>query len=252
MQLCEGLRSLYALHSQCLGSVQVVWAVKHSHIGDAFFDLDAAAFLSTQLPQARSPAHSSEAQDLSAQHSALKGSAAQRARAGPPKPQKEPNPVQCHADDPRLYHTPHEATTHQSSHNSQQPNYTISTVNSSSAGRSAGESSAAQPSPTQQVSAAQAPSTCDPCANSSASLDSADGQVDSAAQNSAERLNSAQDPDLHHQHALPQRTRQMRRGKHRHTDRKSTMRSKDQPIMAEVKVRDQQVCDSCPILQPAA
>ena len=29
---------------------QVVWAVRHGHIGDAFFDLDAAAFLCSQLP----------------------------------------------------------------------------------------------------------------------------------------------------------------------------------------------------------
>ena len=33
-----------------LAEVQVVWAVKHAHAGDAFFDLDAAQFLLTQMP----------------------------------------------------------------------------------------------------------------------------------------------------------------------------------------------------------
>eukprot|EP00891_Asterochloris_glomerata_P002918 jgi/Astpho2/2918/fgenesh1_pg.00050_%23_160_t len=33
-----------------LRGVEVVWAVKHAHVGDAFFDLDAAQFLLTQMP----------------------------------------------------------------------------------------------------------------------------------------------------------------------------------------------------------
>ena len=37
------------------GHLQVIWAVKHSHIGDAFFDLDAAAFLCTQIPNSGHP-----------------------------------------------------------------------------------------------------------------------------------------------------------------------------------------------------
>ena len=41
---------LYALLEALIGcSVQVVWAVKHKTIGDAFFDYDAAAFLRTEL-----------------------------------------------------------------------------------------------------------------------------------------------------------------------------------------------------------
>ncbi len=42
--------------------MQVIWTVKHKHIGDAFFDLDAAAFLCTQLPTASSAAQISESQ----------------------------------------------------------------------------------------------------------------------------------------------------------------------------------------------
>ena len=38
---------------------QIIWAVKHSHIGDAFFDLDAAAFLCTQLPNTSTAARTS-------------------------------------------------------------------------------------------------------------------------------------------------------------------------------------------------
>lgn len=34
-----------------LRGVQVVWSLKHGHIGDAFFDLDAAAFLLTEMAQ---------------------------------------------------------------------------------------------------------------------------------------------------------------------------------------------------------
>ena len=34
------------------GELQVVWVMKQDHIGDAFFDLDAAAFLLTQLERA--------------------------------------------------------------------------------------------------------------------------------------------------------------------------------------------------------
>ena len=91
-----------ATNPHCFGCLQVVWAVRHSHIGDAFFDLDAAAFLCTQLPQARSPAHSSIAEDCSAQHSAVQhseidGSAAQRPHAVPTRPHKEPNSVQRQA-----------------------------------------------------------------------------------------------------------------------------------------------------------
>ena len=39
-----------------LAEVQVVWAVKHAHVGDAFFDLDAAQFLLTQMPHTQ-PGH---------------------------------------------------------------------------------------------------------------------------------------------------------------------------------------------------
>ena len=39
-----------------LAEVQVVWAVKHAHVGDAFFDLDAAQFLLTQMPHIQ-PGH---------------------------------------------------------------------------------------------------------------------------------------------------------------------------------------------------
>lgn len=31
--------------------VDIVWAIKHNHIGDAYFDSDAASFLFTELGQ---------------------------------------------------------------------------------------------------------------------------------------------------------------------------------------------------------
>ena len=184
--------------------VQVVWAVKHSHIGDAFFDLDAAAFLCTQLPQTRSPAQSSEAlehsaQHSAAQHSATNGSAAQRSHAGPVKNHKEQKSVH-----------------HQ-----------------------------AEKVATQDVIAAQAPSAC---ADNSATLDSTEEQTDSTAQNSADGLDFAQDPD-HSQHQLPQRARQQRRGMHRRTDRKSTSGEEDQADLnhaeskTESELKAEQVCD---------
>ena len=52
-QYAFGIRGKHVCLSNFL--VQVIWAVKHKHIGDAFFDLDAAAFLYSQLPVA-SPA----------------------------------------------------------------------------------------------------------------------------------------------------------------------------------------------------
>ena len=192
------------LNSRGFDLVQVVWAVKHSHIGDAFFDLDAAAFLCTQLPQARSPAQSSETQDPSAQHSAAQhsavdGSVAQRSDAAPVRPPTEPNSVQRQAENVA----------------------------------------------TQEVVAAQASSAC---AGNLATLDSADQTADSAAQNSAEGLDFAQDPD-HSQHQLPQRARQQRRGMHRHTDRKPEPGPEDQPDLnhagsrIESNVKAEQVCD---------
>ena len=192
--------------SHCFDCVQVVWAVKHSHIGDAFFDLDAAAFLCTQLPQAQSPAQRSEAQassaqHLAAQHSATNASAAQRSHAAPVRSQKEPNSVQLQAENVA----------------------------------------------TQEDTAAQVTSAC---AGNLRTLDSADEQADSAAPNSAESLDTAQDPD-HSQHQLPQRTWQQRRGMRRCTDRKFEPGPQDQPDLNHTqskpvsKVEAEQVCALC-------
>ena len=43
------LKRYSSLVIRTLGALQVVWAVKHSHICDAFLDADAAAFLATKL-----------------------------------------------------------------------------------------------------------------------------------------------------------------------------------------------------------
>ncbi len=68
-QCAFGIRGKYVCLSNLL--VQVIWAVQHKHIGDAFFDLDAAAFLCSQLPVA-SPA----SQDSPTLSSAPRASAA--------------------------------------------------------------------------------------------------------------------------------------------------------------------------------
>lgn len=52
--------------AHALSGLEVIWVVKHKHIGDAFFDLDAAAFLCTQLPSASSTPHDSAAPKHSA------------------------------------------------------------------------------------------------------------------------------------------------------------------------------------------
>eukprot|EP00884_Botryococcus_braunii_P022738 jgi/Botrbrau1/9148/Bobra.160_3s0020.2 len=45
-----------------LRSIEVVWAIKQGHIGDAFFDLDAAAFLLRELQHGRAEGHQPEQQ----------------------------------------------------------------------------------------------------------------------------------------------------------------------------------------------
>ena len=74
----------------CLSNilVQVIWAVKHKHIGDAFFDLDAAAFLCSQLPAA-SPA----SQDSPALPSAAQASAACSSAPQPPAESQQQHPA---------------------------------------------------------------------------------------------------------------------------------------------------------------
>jgi hypothetical protein len=53
-----------------LRTVKLVWAMRNSHIGDAFFDLDAAAFLFSEIESnasaASHPSHGSL--DLQVQH----------------------------------------------------------------------------------------------------------------------------------------------------------------------------------------
>ena len=41
--------SVYFMRRHALRGVEVVWAVRNAHIGDAFFDLDAAAFLFSEI-----------------------------------------------------------------------------------------------------------------------------------------------------------------------------------------------------------
>ena len=53
--------------AHALQSVEVVWALKHSHIGDAFFDYDAAGFLKTELERSQS-ANLERAADPSQEH----------------------------------------------------------------------------------------------------------------------------------------------------------------------------------------
>lgn len=83
--------------------MQVIWTVKHTHIGDAFFDLDAAAFLCTQLPQASSSAQSSGPQPSAAQEVAAQGE----------EPQETPQAAQCYLDNPQLQSNQHRASQQQ-------------------------------------------------------------------------------------------------------------------------------------------
>ena len=238
---------------QYFAVMQVVWAVKHRHIGDAFFDLDAAAFLCTHLPQASTAAQSFQAQTLAAQHSAAETPVAQGSHAGLPRPQKKKTaPLQHHAG--HLLHDsgPTQVITCQESpsHALQQPNCAAPTVQSTIVKDPAPQSSAAQDSLNQQRPAAQAlPASDSPIVNSAVD------QVDLPAQNSYDECStSAQDSGLNAQRQLPQRTRQQRRGKHRHrhTDTEyvpSPVGSKDQPDLCHAEtrlepvVKAQQVCD---------
>ncbi|KAA6429030.1 MAG: hypothetical protein FRX49_01140 [Trebouxia sp. A1-2] len=63
--------------AHALSAVEVIWAVKHKHIGDAFFDLDAAAFLCSQLPDASPASEDSPALPSPPQASAACSSAPQ-------------------------------------------------------------------------------------------------------------------------------------------------------------------------------
>ena len=46
-------RESHALASKMQSVLQLVWVVKQGHIGDAFFDVDAAAFLKAELERPR-------------------------------------------------------------------------------------------------------------------------------------------------------------------------------------------------------
>lgn len=59
--------------------VQVKWTVKHMHIGDAFFDLDAAAFLCTRSPHAVTATQSTSAQSSEAEASETQDSEPEQA-----------------------------------------------------------------------------------------------------------------------------------------------------------------------------
>ncbi|DBB05673.1 hypothetical protein WJX77_005847 [Trebouxia sp. C0004] len=69
--------------AHALSGLQVIWAVKHKHIGDAFFDLDAAAFLCSQLPVASPASHDSPALSSAPQVSAACSSALQPTAKSP-------------------------------------------------------------------------------------------------------------------------------------------------------------------------
>lgn len=229
--------------------MQVVWAVKHSHIGDAFFDLDAAAFLCTQISQARPPAQTSHAQDSTIRHSPVEGSTVQRSPAGQTKAHKQPSPMQRQADNAVLDVVPGRVMTYDDSCHSPKSHYPTSTLHSSAARNPVCQGPAGEGSATQEVSAAK---TSSACASNSATLHSADELADSAAQASAEGPNLPQDMSPS-QHQLPQRSRQQRRGKHRRTDR-SSAHQEDQlgPSQAEPesKVKAKQVCDLCIVMVP--
>lgn len=221
--------------------MQVVWAVKHSHIGDAFFDLDAAAFLCTQLPQADSPAQSSADQASTVQHSAAEHSAAECSashRLSATGAHKKPSALQHGAGAPLLDSVPDKLMTQHDSCHAPQSHQTV--LQSSAVKKPLSRSSAVEASASQEVSAGQ---TTSACANNSATPDSADEQAASPAQDSAEDKSSAQDPS-YSQQQLPQRTRQQRRGLRRRTDGKSTSGQEDQPDLSH-GVKVEQVCDLC-------
>ncbi|KAL3142264.1 hypothetical protein ABBQ38_002606 [Trebouxia sp. C0009 RCD-2024] len=242
-----------------LTGIEVVWAIKHTHIGDAFFDLDAAAFLCTQLSQASSPAQSSQAQSSAAQHSTAQSSqahssaaqhsaaeapAAQGSHAGLPRPQKETVPPQRHADHPLHDCGPAQVTACQQSHShiSQQPNLAVPTGQSTTVKDPVPQTSAAQDSLTQEYPAAQASPAADPPL-----VGSALEQIDSAAVSSYGCSTSAQDSGVSAQQQLPQRTRQQRRGKHRHTDREGVPcpeGSHDQPDLCHADAKPEPVIEA--------
>ncbi|KAL3152549.1 hypothetical protein ABBQ32_001576 [Trebouxia sp. C0010 RCD-2024] len=227
-----------------LTGIEVVWAVKHTHIGDAFFDLDAAAFLCTHLPQASSPP-SSQAQSSAAQHSAAEAPLAQGSPAGLPTPQTKSAVQQRDVDHPLHDIASAEAKTCQESqsHILQQPNHAAATVGpSTTATDPIPQTSAAQDSPTQDLPAAQAlPATDLPMVGTVVE------QVDSAAPNSHGCSTSVQDSTVSAQHQLPQRSRHQRRGKHRHTGTQgvpSLVCSCDQPNLCHAGTKPEPVIDA--------
>ncbi len=194
--------------------VQVVWAVKHKHIGDAFFDLDAAAFLCGQLPVASPASQDSPALPSAPQASAACSSAPQ------PTTESQQNPPGQTRQGKHL----HSGMTHHDSP-AQAPSPPDSAALSSAgqipAHSSAQASTAASSLP--QTSARQATST-------TGAAEADHNSEDAAARGEAQ----------------PQRSRHQRRGKQKRCpgpqQSQQNPQGSDNKQPAEATIKTQQVC----------
>lgn len=104
---------------------QVVWAVRHGHIGDAFFDLDAAAFLCSQLPNIQPTSDTSATPRQDPLDSTAASPAAALKQHAPPLQPKTATDAHSHlllsSDASGPLKAPCAEDTHQSSANPQNP-----------------------------------------------------------------------------------------------------------------------------------
>ncbi len=232
--ICISMHLVPGENIVCLSNllVQVIWAVKHKHIGDAFFDLDAAAFLCGQLPVA-SPA----SQDSLALPSAPQASAACSSAPQPTAESQQQHPPGQREQGKHL----HSGMTHQDSH-TQNPS-PLDSAASISAGQtpsaaefpahsSAQASTAASSLP--QASARQATSTTGAAEADHWSGDAA-AEADHRSGDTAARGE-----------AQPQRSKHQRRGKQKRCPEpeqpQQISQGSDNKPPAEATIKTQQVC----------
>jgi len=201
--------------------VQVIWAVKHKHIGDAFFDLDAAAFLCSQLPGASPASQDSPTLPSAPQPSAACSSAPQSTAesqqqhpTGQTRQGKHLHSGMTHRDSPAQVPSPQDSAALSSA--GQTPSVTLHPAHSS-----AQASTAAISLP--QASARQATSTTDAA---EADLRSEDAAARGEAQ--------------------PQRSKHQRRGKQKRCPEpeqpQQISQGSDNKQPAEATIKTQQVC----------
>jgi len=206
--------------------VQVIWAVKHKHIGDAFFDLDAAAFLCSQLPVA-SPASQDSAASISpALPSALQASAACSSALQPTAESQQQNPPGQTRQGKHL----HSGMTHH-------------------------DSPAQVPSPPDSAalsSAGQTPSAAlNPAHNSARASTAANSLPQTSARQATSTAGAAEADHRPHDAAAraepqPQRSRHQRRGKQKRCPEpqqpKQNAQGSDNKQPADAIIKTQQVC----------